>query len=247
MKTRCTLLVWMIVITTSGFAQTQLAKTIACEKGKTVKLHFDYPELIKISTWEGNDIQVNGIVSINEGENDDAFVIDTDNAGSTISIKGYIKNLDDLPQRVTIFRDGQKIVFKDKAELKKYQEENGKVFNQMNFGADLDIVLEIKIPRNVETHILSVYGMVEVKNFAGPLVAQSTYGGVDAALSEKAVGEITAETNYGEIFTNLETKFGGEGMQDRDFHTYVTAKPGTGPKYQLESQYGNVYIRKAVN
>lgn len=236
-----------MVIATTSFAQTKIAEVIPFQKGKTVKLHFDYPELIKISTWDGPDIQINGTVSINDGENDDAFKIETDNSGSTISIKGSVKNLDQLPQRVTIFHDGQKIVFKDKAELKKYQQEHGKTFNRMNFGADLDIVLEIKVPRNAETNIVSIYGMIEVKNFTGPLMAESTYGGVDAALTEKAVGEIIAETNYGEIFTNLETKFGGEGFQSEDFHTYVSAKPGSGPKYQLESQYGNVYIRKAVN
>jgi hypothetical protein len=88
--------------------------------------------------------------------------------------------------------------------------------------------------------------MVEVKSFSGPLVVEATYGGVDVALTEKAIGEITAETNYGEIFTNLDTRFGGD-KTDRDFHTYVSAKPGSGPKYSLESQYGNVYIRKATN
>jgi hypothetical protein len=76
---------------------------------------------------------------------------------------------------------------------------------------------------------------------------ESTYGGVDAAVTEKAAGEITAETNYGEIFTNLDTKFGGPESRNKDFHTYVTAKPGSGPHYSFESKYGNVYIRKATN
>jgi hypothetical protein len=70
---------------------------------------------------------------------------------------------------------------------------------------------------------------------------------VDVALSERAAGEITAETNYGEIFTNLDAKFSGDDFRNKDFHTYVTAKPGSGPKYILESKYGNVYIRKATN
>src|SRR5687767_10488921 len=107
-----------------------------------------------------------------------------------------------LRQRITIVRDGQKIIFRDKAELNKYQEQNGKGYNTMSWGADMDIQLEIKVPANVDTRVESVYGMVEVKSFTGPLTVEATYGGVDAALSERATGEIIAETNYGEIFTN---------------------------------------------
>jgi hypothetical protein len=115
----------------------------------------------------------------------------------------------------------------------------------MSWGADMDIKLEIKVPRNVETRIESVYGMVEISNFAGPLTVEATYGGVDVAVAERSTGEIVAETNYGEIYSNLEVKFSGEPNRNKDFHTYVTAKPGSGPSYSFESKYGNVYLRKA--
>ena len=115
----------------------------------------------------------------------------------------------------------------------------------MSNGVDMDIVIEIKIPRNFETRVESVYGMVEVKDFVGPLTVDATYGGVDAALLEKTTGELIAETNYGEIYTNLDIKFGGGQNRMEDFHTYVSAKPGAGPRYDFESKYGNVYLRKA--
>lgn len=231
----------------TSYAQTRMDKTIPLEKGKTINLHFDYPELIRVSTYDGNDIKIAGRVSINGGENDDAFVLENTADGSAIKIKGYVKNIDELPQRVTVIRDGQKMIFKDKTELRRYQQENGRSFNQINFGAEIDIIIDIKVPKGVETHVVSTYGMVEVINFSGPLTAQSTYGGVDASVAEKGIGEISAETNYGEIYTNLDAPFGGDGTSTREFHTYVVARPGNGPKYQLESQYGNVYIRKSVN
>jgi hypothetical protein len=98
----------------------------------------------------------------------------------------------------------------------------------------------------METNIKAVYGMVEVKNFTGPLTVEATYGGVDVALTEKAVGELSAETNYGQIYSNLDTKFGGQQVKNQDFYLSVTAKPGSGPRYALESKYGNVYLRKAT-
>jgi hypothetical protein len=226
------------------YGQTQINKSIPCQKGQVVKMHFDYPELIKVSTWEGSEVVIQGVVNINGGENDDAFILEAGVNGNTINIDARIKDLQKLPQRVTIVRDGQKVMFKDKAELKKYQQEHGQGYQQMSFGADIEIVLEIKVPKNIDTRVESVYGMVEVKNFSGPLLVEATYGGVDAALAEKAVGEIIAETNYGEIFTNLDAKFSGDKYDSEDFHTWVSAKPGVGPRYEFESKYGNVYIRK---
>jgi hypothetical protein len=240
------IIVVALTLTGTGYAQTQVNKSIPVQSGQNIVMHFDYPELIRVSTWDKNEISIQGTVSINSGENDDAFLLESSTSGNVVSIKSEIKNLKNLPQRVTVVRDGQKMIFKDKAALKKYQEENGKGYDVMSWGSDMDIVLEIKIPRNVNTRVESVYGMVEISSFNGPLTVEATYGGVDAAVTEKTIGEITAETNYGEIYTNLDTKFGGD-KSDQDFHTYVSAKPGSGPKYSFESQYGNVYIRKATN
>jgi hypothetical protein len=246
MKIRIAMLIVALSLPAKDFAQTAVNKTVPVRSGQRIVMHFDYPELIRVSTWDKNEVSVQGTVSINGGENDDAFILETSAEGSTVTVNSYIKNMKSLPQRITIVRDGQKIIFRDKAELKKYQEQNGKGYNTMSWGADMDIQLEIKVPANVDTRVESVYGMVEVKSFSGPLTVEATYGGVDAALTERATGEIIAETNYGEIFTNLDTKFGGEVHQNKDFHTYVTAKPGSGPRYSFESKYGNVYIRKAT-
>jgi hypothetical protein len=89
-----------------------------------------------------------------------------------------------------------------------------------------------------------VYGIVEVRGFNGPLSVEATYGGVDVALLERTTGELKAETNYGQIYSNLDLKFTGSEFEA--FHTVISAKPGTGPRYNFESKYGNVYLRKAL-
>ncbi len=227
-----------------AFAQTPVNKTIAVQAGQKIRMHFDYPELIKVSTWNKNEISITGEVSINGGENDDAFSLESSSSGNEISITGEIRNLKSLPHRVTIWNDGQKMSFKTKADYRKYAEEHGRNYNSMNWGTDMDIFLEIKVPENMETLVLSTYGTIEVKNFTGPLAAESTYGGVDAALTEKLIGDLRAETSYGQIYTNFDFKF--TGSEFRDFHTVVNAKPGNGPRYSFESKYGNVYLRKAL-
>lgn len=234
-----------LLMASAALAQTKVNKTIPVQSGQTISINFDYPELVRVSTWDRNEISIQGTVMINNGESDGAFKLENSVSGNVVDIRGYIKDIKSLPQRITVTRDGQKIMFSSKEEFKKYQQEHGKNYSSMSWGADIEIELEVMVPKNIATKIESVYGMVEVKNFAGPLTVEATYGGVDAALTERNAGEITAETNYGEIYSNLDVNFGSDGLRQRDFHTFVAARPGNGPKYSFESKYGNVYLRKA--
>jgi hypothetical protein len=234
----------LLLLAVGALAQTPINKSVTLQAGQTIEMHFDYPELIKVSTWDKNEVSIQGMVSINDGENDDAFQLETSTIGKTISINASIHNLSELPQRMTIKRNGQKIMFKSKADYKKYAGENGKDYSTMSWGVDMDIILEIKVPKNTPTRIESVYGIVEIKEFNGPLVVEATYGGVDAVVQEKTTGELVAETNYGQIYTDLSLPFDKQNLREENFHIYVSARPGTGPSYSYESKYGNVYLRK---
>jgi hypothetical protein len=75
----------------------------------------------------------------------------------------------------------------------------------------------------------------------------ATYGGTDVAIQQESVGQLTASTNYGEIFSNLTSKFDNNQVYEENFHTEVSTKLGKGPTYKLESQYGNVYLRRATS
>lgn len=247
MKFKSILAIAAVIAPVAVFAQAELTRTIPVARGQRINMHFDYPDLVRVSTWDKNEISVQGTVSINNGENDDAFIFESTVSGNLVDIRSGIRDMKSLPQRITVVRDGQKMMFANKEELRKYREQHGAGYDMMSWGVDIEIELDIKVPLGTETRIESVYGMVEVKDFNGPLTVEATYGGVDAALAERATGEITAETNYGEIYTNLDVKFGGTSSKSGDFHTFVSARPGTGPRYSFESKYGNVYLRKAVN
>lgn len=229
----------------TNFAQTAVNKTVPLKAGQQIQLYFDYPELVKITTWEKNEISIGGTVSINGGEHDDAFELVASNNGHVVKIKNEIRNMKSLPHRVTVFDGAEKIVFRSKEEFKKYEQQQGRKFERVSYGLDMDIILEIRVPANTQTEIKSTYGMVEVSNFNGPLTVDATYGGVDVAVKEQAIGKITAETSYGEIFSNLDAKFDGSISARNDFHTLVSATPGRGPAYILDSKFGNVYLRKA--
>ena len=168
-----------LVMPLTNFAQTAVNKTVEAKPGQQVVLHFDYPEMVRVSTWDKNEISVQGTVSINYGENDDAFELLSSVSGNTITIRNEIKNMKSLPHHITIVDGANKIVFKNKEELHKYEQEHGRGgFDRMSYGLDMDIVVEIKVPRNFQTRVESVYGMVEIKDFTVQLIVDSTYGRV---------------------------------------------------------------------
>jgi hypothetical protein len=224
-------------------AQTPINKSLPVKPGQQLRMNFDYPDLIRVKTWDKSEIRIEGTVSINSGENDEAFELITEIGQNLITVRSQIHNMKSLPQRIMVIKDGKKVVFRNKQEYKKYKELNGGEFDVMSYGQEFEIQLEITVPKGMVTHVESVYGMVEVMDFEAPLTVTATYGGVDAALAEHSIGELEAETNYGEIYSNLDVRLEGSKI-DRDFYTQVSAKPGQGPRYSFESKYGNVYLRK---
>jgi hypothetical protein len=234
----------LLLIPVYGYSQTSINKTIPMAKGQSLNMHFDYPNNIRVTTWDKDEVLITGTVSINAGENDDAFDLESSTATDELSISSRIKNFKQLPSRMAVFQDGKKLIFHSKEEYREYCRQQGRDFKVLSWGVDMEIQLEIKVPRNVKTQIQATYGMVEVVNFEGPLVVDATYGGIDASLNETQTGELSAETNYGQIYSNLSTHFSGENFREESFHTLIKAQPGKGPAYRFESKYGNVYLRK---
>jgi hypothetical protein len=82
-----------MIIPLKEYGQTAINKVIPVKPGQKIEMHFDYPELVKVSTWDKNEISVQGMVSINGGENDDAFELLTSTTGNSVSIRNEIKNM----------------------------------------------------------------------------------------------------------------------------------------------------------
>ena len=241
MRTTLTLVLGLFAATL--FAQTPIQKKYQIQKGQELTLKFDYPQLVKITTWDKNEIEISGKVNINDGKNDSDFEITEQSTnGNSKLIEGKINNYKNLPQQIVAYKGKEKFTFKSKEDFKEYEKSNNTKFDITSSNVQIDIVLEIKVPRNMKTQIESTYGTVEVKTFDGPLVAKSTYGSVDATIDEKKIGELNAECFYGKILTNLDLPT--KPINSEDFHTVITAHNGKEPRQEFSSKYGNVYLRK---
>src|SRR6478609_1450773 len=246
MKTK--LILGFTVYSIIAFSQTKVEKHIAVQPGSKLIMNFDYPELIKLQTWDKNEILITGTVSINEGENDNAFELQVKQEGNTIAVTSVIKDKENLPKRIVIKQGETEYVFRAKdtndPEVQKFFAQHGREYSYMSNGLSQHIKLNVFVPEQLSTETESKFGMVEVGKFNAPLLITAKHGGIDAVVNPGTTGLIIARTQFGEIFTNLGIKFNSENTGKTGRWTSITAKPGVGPAYSFESKFGNVYLRK---
>jgi hypothetical protein len=228
------------ILTLGSYAQTVTTKTFAASSGQQITLKFDYPK-VKISTWDKNEVSITSHVSINDGESDNAFELQSETVGGKLVISDRIKDMDKLPRRYTIVRNGNKTTYKLKAEYLEARK-NAAGITQSTEGTDIDITVEVKIPVSAITEVKSVYGIVELTDFNAPITVDATYGGIDATITPANTGKLQVTTNYGQMYSNLDLKVTEHA--EHSFFNSITAEPGKGPNYKFTSTYGKIYLRK---
>lgn len=245
------LLVIFLGYSLAGFSQTVIEKTVPVRQGQVLEMDFEYPNLIKLHTWDNSSISIKGDVTINYGENDAAFELQVDQTDQEIKITSGLREEERLPRYMTIRKEGKDYVFKASsrtdAEVQKFLNENGHEYSYTCEGIMQEITLEIFVPRNIVTRIQAKYGIVEVTDFNAPLTVNAPYGAIDVSVVAQAIGQLSARTKFGEILTNLYIQFESSGKRINSDWTEVSARPGSGPPYDVQSKYGKIYLRKPVN
>jgi hypothetical protein len=233
----------------AAIAQTKIEKTFPLQGAKELRLDLDHPN-VKIQTWDKNEVLVKGTVSINHGENDAAFELQSAGETGVLSITSFIKDKESIPRHTMIKKGEQEYYFKAKdwndPEIKKFIDENGGEYSYMTNGIIIDINLEVFVPRNFRTTVNAKHGIVEFTQFDGPLRIDAKHGKVDATIPG-TIGELTVRSRYGEIMSNLDIKFDQQPFDTNrkgNSWTELTAHPGKGVSYWIESKHGIIYLRK---
>ncbi|HEX8061322.1 MAG TPA: hypothetical protein VF473_10325 [Cyclobacteriaceae bacterium] len=239
----------LTVLSIVTYAQTAVEKTFPVAGAKELVVNFDHPN-VTLQTWDKNEVAIKGTVSINNGENDANFELQTSNINGVLSITSLLKDKENIPRHVVIHRaDDQEFVFKAKSiddpEVQKFLEEKGRDYSWISNTLLMKIELQVFVRKNLKTTVDIKYGLVEFKTFDAPLKVVAKYSKVDATVPP-TIGGITARTKHGEILTNLDFKFDKAPFErDRNNNwTEISAHPGKGQDYFIESTYGTVYLRK---
>ncbi len=225
-------------------AQQTITKTYPLKAGQDLELSFDYPRVVKVSTWDKAEVSITASISINNGENNDAFQLVETTSGNTLTIKSIIKDLDKLPKRYTVIHEGKKTVYTSKEDFKSMTVDL-KGARSYSEGVEMEITIEVKVPQSqLSTFVKAKYGIVELLNYNAPIKVDATYGGIDASVNESSTGKLSATTHYGQIYSNLSLNI--TDKEEKDFYTSITTALGKGPAYSLKSTYGNLYLRKSL-
>ena len=231
-------------------AQNNFTKSIPVSQNQKVIMEFQYPELIKVSTWDNNEILITGQVSINLGKNNDAFEIKVQESDQNLNIESLIRDKDKLPRNIVINKDGQKYLFEgadwNSPALQKFYEEHGRDnISWVSNGIDIEVILEIKIPRHIELDIYSKHGMIEIFDMPATLTANSKHRGVDLSVPTGAKYKFELNTKHGEVYTNLNLDFdkGNSKSKPYNWSRVVASLNGGDKKITLETQHGNLYLR----
>lgn len=243
------LFILLLFVYTAGPAQTRIEKSVPVRAGQRLILNLDFPD-VKLQTWDKAEVQVTGTASINRGEHDNAFQLETTTSGDAVTITSTLKNKESIPERILIKRGDQEYFFKTAnyhdPEVQKFLAENGGDYGYRSTGIHQEIKLTVFVPRGIAVEVNAKHGTVEAAAFDAPLRATSKHGVIDITFGPSFKGSITARCQYGEILTNLDAKFerAPDGGKNGKRWTEISASLGNGPAYILESKYGNLYLRK---
>ncbi len=270
MKTINIILAAFFIVATVS-AQSTVKKSYNTSGINTLKGDFTWGD-VKITNWDGDRVEVEASVSINNGENDDAFIIDSDQSGGTLNINTYIKDMDDLPKMVTIKHKGEKYYFKKegdyKSKIRQLKKELGtESFNTYSNGVAVEIDLVIKVPSNLKLNLESTYGDIDLEKCSNAMDIHNTYGHinavfdsranlpeadlfstysfVDVSIPSNANLNIEMNTSYGSLFTDMDIDIDRSASKEKAFFNKVVGKINSGgTSLKLKATYNNVYLRK---
>ncbi len=224
----------------ASFGQEEIkTETFDASKVKSIDLRFKYPELVTINTWDKKEVQVKADILINDGDDNEKFELRSRVSNGVLEIDSRIDDINgysgyniDRGKRKGITITG-----------------NGSTITRSRVGGrnsvTVSVLLEVFVPKGMEVDVDARYGIVEVLSTELSLTVDSRYGGIDVVVDESQDLDIEASTQWGQIYHNLDSKLraDGEGFPGKWMRTSASLNRGT-RKLHVESQYGNVYLRK---
>ena len=253
-------------------AQTEISQTKGLGDVKQMMIECQWANII-VRTSETDQIKLEGVAMINKGENDEAFTFDWEQRGNTLTFRSDIENMDDLPKYITYKKNGQEYTRKlepgEKAGWRNYRDhdDDGDLV-EMTSGVLIDIDLIFYVPPSLQLNASLTYGDVSLEKVNNAMKVESTYGHVIATFTESGLqadcsitstysfvdvsipqaskANLSLQTNYGEIYSNVDFQYDRSKSIDEMYKNRIagTLNEG-GVELKLKSPYNNVYLRKS--
>lgn len=232
----------IIIIPSVLFGQAEYKKSFPLNGAEKISMYFKWPDVVTIKYHDGNEVLIEGNVSINYGKYDDKFKITSSIEGGILKIQSEVEDMD-MMDRITIVKEKNGESYSSGSGFTIISGDDKETVSR---GIMMDIFLTVYLPKSVPTVIESKFGLIEIKEIEGPLVADSKFGGVDISIDHNKNLELKAGTVFGEIYTDLPNDFKGDGELAKigKWHRVNSTFGRGGVAVQVESKFGNIYLRK---
>ena len=224
-----------------GQAQTEFVKSYPVQNINKVNFSFEYPELIKVETWDKQEVEITARVLINSGAEDDKFSISDKSKNGELYITSKLDDIKNFRNYVRV-NDDDKVVRLNKNGSKIIV--GGKDKGHYN-GTEVEIELLVKLPKNLKVDMMAKFGIVEVISAPDDIHIEAKFGGVDLMVDEASLRSLTTSTSWGQIYSNLDAaiKVSGNDMPGQEMLAELQRSRGT-KSIRAVSEFGNVYLRK---
>ena len=236
--------------------QAQTVQSFSLNDGD-IKIKSDYPS-IQIESSKSAQLQVESNVTLNGVPIDDVLEIEWDSKSQTLMLNANFKKVEKMSKE-----ELDKLLEEaDCDEIKSSWKKNSKGWGNYSYNTDVVVripskVTELKVSttygsidvnHSVESmKLFSTYGSVDVQPEAVCLNCdlESTYGSVSLNTKKNANSDITLQSDYGDIFTDIDFDINKEKSENEMFHSVIVGKLNKGgqQKIHLRSDYSNVYLR----
>ena len=260
-----TLFFSVLFTATSLTGQQVETKKIDVLPNAVIDIIVDHSE-VKIQTWNKDYVEVNSSVSIDKNVNNDKHTLSVLSTDRGVQIKSKVL-YSELQRMVFSGQDGKEEV---QGPLQGFTKKNNHGLNQnMRFGYDVKGRIDIKIPIDMKVNLSATYGSILVDGEYLMLDARTTYGAVDAKLSDAAgmkhlklgatysdvdlsIEEHTSarfelNTTYGEVHSNLDLK---TQVNNKKINKNKACSSGNyvlndgATDIEINATYGDIYIKK---
>lgn len=221
MKSVKGLLIVLCLVTFGLSAQPKKVTESVAVAGQTnLDLDFAFADDILFKTWDKNEVLVEVMVEINEGEDNDIFTLNSSTSTSTI----YIEMDEDMWKKIS-------------------KEKNGK-WSNCSYTSTINYTVYLPKKMNVRSETIS--GDYAFEYFGAEMELKTISGEIDVTIPEKNGMDFKAKTISGEIFSNIEISYpyGKEGLRQVVGQDVRGRVSNGGVESTFETISGNIYLRK---
>lgn len=241
----------LLLLSTIAYSQKEVKYEFDATNIKEVNIQLEFPELVKLKSWDGDKVRITGSAMVNMGAHDDNFEIEANREPGRLFITSQIRDIGNIPHKVWAKQEDGTIRYFDSPdwrseEVQKYLDENPG-HRSISNGVIKQIALEIYVPKNMALTINCKYGLLEIKDFDAPLNANSKFGGIDITFSAKNRIDVSAKTKFGEVYSNLDIEFKNTYGSINDHNNWLVLESkfnNGGLSYTLKSEHGDLFLRK---